>query len=232
MPRAGGLTGRCLVRGWAAPCRRPQGARLSLCGPEEPHQWPQRRPGGLLPIPANRDKFVLCPRLAAKDAQRWVGRARHPAGVVRCLGGYLSSWALQGSPQAAFPLDRPHIKSKSICPPGRQRLPLTPSDWPAGTSDGPGSAGSSLHPGTPRELLRAAGPHWLGRGAQESQTQAESVLNPKCKYLPRIHLRGQKLITKVIRWLTFKGKEGVSKQFSKVKNRWKTIRNRPLGGYK
>ena len=92
-----------------------------------------------------------------------------------------------------------------------------PSDWRAAISDGPGSAGSSLQPGTPGEPLRAAGPRWLGRGAQESQTWAESALNPKCKYLPRIHLRGQKLITKVIRWLTFKGKEGVSKQFSKVK---------------
>lgn len=140
----------------------PRGPAPSSVAPRSPTSGPRDNRGSPH-HPRQQGQAHPLPQLAVKDKQRWVGRVRHPAGVVRRLGGYLSSWALKGSPQAAFPLDRLHVKSKSVCPPGRQRLPLTPSDWRAGTSNSPGSTGSPLQPGVPGEPLSAAGPRITDR---------------------------------------------------------------------
>ena len=81
-----------LVAFWARAGARhaddPRGPAPSSVAPRSPTSGPRDNRGSPHHPHQQRQAHPL-PRLVVKDKQRWVGRVRHPAGVVRRLGGYL-----------------------------------------------------------------------------------------------------------------------------------------------
>lgn len=128
--------------------------------------WPQGAPPmtpkttswsprpGLHTIPASGEKSALCPQHLTKDEPRWAGREEKPR-WSRASSECHPSSPVPDRPRGGLSSARSSTEltsreSEAVYPPGDRGLPLTPSNWQAGTSGSPVPAGRPQQPGTHR----------------------------------------------------------------------------------